>query len=120
MKKWRNKNFIEALKHSFDGIKYTLKTENNLKVQLIFAFIAVILAIITKLNVVEWVVLVITIGIVLFAEMVNTAIENVLDVYSEKYSDKIKVAKDIASGAVLMVSGMSVIVGGLLFLPKLI
>ena len=73
-----------------------------------------------KLNNIEWCILILTIGSVLFAEMINTAVENVLDVYSEEYDEKIKIVKDISSGAVLMVSIISVIIGGLLFLPKII
>lgn len=118
-KKWKNKNFGAALKHSLDGIKYIFQTERNLRIQLVCAILAILVGIFLKLTSAEWILLCITIGIVLLAEMMNTAIEMVLDLYSEEYNESIKRAKDIASGAVLLTAILSVIVGCILFLPKI-
>ena len=119
-KKWKNPNFLVALKHSIDGIKYTFQNERNLKIQLVFAFSAIIIGIFLKLNYIEWAILAITIGLVLFAELINTAMELLSDLYSEEYNEKIKAIKDVTSGAVLLMSGLSVIVGFLVFLPKIL
>ena len=119
-KKWKNHNFHEALKYSIDGIKYTFKQERNLRIQLVFAICAIALGVFLKLSEIEFVFLILTIGLVLFAEMVNTSLEFLFDLYSEEYNDKIKCGKNIASGAVLITSIVSVIVGIILFLPKIL
>ena len=118
-KKWKNKNFLESLKHAMRGIKYGFQKERNLKIQLVCAILAVAVSVFLKLTYLEWILLCLTIGIVLLAEFMNTAIEIVLDLYSEEYNEKIKNAKDISSGAVLLTSLMAVVIGGILWIPKI-
>lgn len=118
-KKWKNRNFVQALKYSICGIGHTLNAERNFKIQIVFAILAVAAGIFFKLTYIEFAVLALTIGFVLFAEMVNTAIEEMLDLYSQEYNEGIKIAKDIASGAVLVAAIVSVVVGCILFLPKM-
>lgn len=96
-RKWKNPNFLSALKHSFDGVKYVLKNERNLKIQLVFAIFVIILGKLLNLNEIEYMVLFLTIGLVVCTEIINTVIEVCLDIYSEEYNEKIKLAKDIAS-----------------------
>lgn len=119
-KNWKNKNFFEALKNSLNGIKYTFISERNLKIQVVFAIVVIIVGFLLKISLDKWLILCLTIGIVFFAEAVNTAIEKVLDVYSEKYNENIKIAKDVASGAVLITAIMSVIIGCIIFIPEII
>ena len=119
-KSWKNPNFFEALKHSIDGIFLVIKQERNIKIQLCFALFAVIMGIITKISSIEWLILVITICLVLYAELMNTALENTVDLITEEFNEKAKLAKDISSGAVLICAIMSVIVGIIIFLPKLL
>lgn len=109
-----------ALKNSMAGIEYTLKTQRNLRIQIVFAILAILLGLIFGLDTTEWVILWLVIGSVLFAEMVNTAIEVMLDLYTQEFNENVRIAKDIASGAVLISSIVSVIVGGILFLPKIL
>ena len=118
-KNWKNKNLLEALCHSLDGIKYAFQTERSLKIELVCAALATSLGLIFELNEVEFAVLFLTIGVVLLAELMNTTIEVMLDLYSQEYNEKIKLAKDIASGAVLIISIISVMVGAVLLLPKI-
>lgn len=119
-KKWKNKNFAVALKNSISGVKQVFKAERNLRIQLAFAIVAILMAILLKLTGMEWAILVLVIGSVLFAEMLNTAIEVMLDLYIPEYNEGVKLAKDIASGAVLVTAIVSVIVGAILFLPKIL
>lgn len=118
-KKWKNKNFLDAVRHSLDGIKYAFQSERSLKIQLVCMILAIGLSLFLKLSCAEWGVLFLTIGSVFLAEMFNTTIEVMLDLYSEEYHEKIKLAKDIASGAVLIVALISVCIGGILWLPKI-
>lgn len=119
-KKWKNKNFAVALKNSISGVKQVFKAERNLRIQLAFAIVAILMAILLKLTGMEWAILVLVIGSVLFAEMLNTAIEVMLDLYIPEYNEGVKLVKDIASGAVLVTAIVSVIVGAILFLPKIL
>ena len=110
---FKNQTFIQALKNTINGIIYTYKTSRNLKVESI-------IGIVLKLSKIEWAVLVITMFFVLMAEMINSAIEETVDLITEEYNEKAKNAKDIAGGAVTLASLMSIIIGIILFLDKLI
>ena len=117
---FKNQTFIQALKNTINGIIYTYKTSRNLKVESIIGICAIILGIVLKLSKIEWAVLVITMFFVLMAEMINSAIEETVDLITEEYNEKAKNAKDIAGGAVTLASLMSIIIGIILFLDKLI
>lgn len=118
--KWSNKNFFEALKNSLNGICYVIKNEKNIKIELIFAILAILASIVLKLNSVEWSIIILVIFLVLFAECINTSLETIVDMYTEEYNEKAKIAKDIAAGAVTLVSLLSVIIGIVIFLPKIL
>ncbi len=118
--KWKNQNFLKALKNSINGIKFVIKNENNIKIELVFALLAILASILLKVSLIELIIVIFIIFIVLFAEFINTTVEEVVDLYTEEYNEKAKIAKDVASGAVLIVSILSVIIGVLIFLPKII
>ncbi len=117
---FKNQTFISALKNTINGIIYTFKTSRNLKIETIIGIAAIVLAIVLKLSKIEWAVLVITMFLVLITEMINSAIEETVDLVTQEYNEKAKNAKDIAGGAVTMMSLMSIIIGCILFLDKLI
>jgi diacylglycerol kinase len=73
-----------------------------------------------KLNLVEWGLVIFAIGLVLVSELMNTAIESFVDVISPEYSEKAGFIKDVAAGAVLIAAIISVIIGIIIFLPKII
>lgn len=118
--KWHNKDFLKSFKFALSGIFYTISTQRNLKIQIIFALIAIILGLVLKISIIEWVILVFAILFVLFAEMMNTAIESTVDLFTEEFNEKAKIAKDVAAGAVLIASLNSVIVGALIYLEKIL
>lgn len=113
-----------ALTKSFEyaaaGIRGIIIQERNFKIQLFIGLLAVILGFVFKLGLSEWLDLVIVITIVLVFELINTSIEEMVDLISPQYHDKAKIAKDVAAGTVLVASIGSVIVGILLFLPKIL
>lgn len=118
--KWGNKNFFIALINSLNGIKYVIKNEKNIKIELVFAILAILLSIFLRLDLKEFFIILIVIFLVIFAEFINTAIETIVDMYTEEYNEKAKIAKDVASGAVLLLSVLSVIIGCFIFLPKIL
>lgn len=117
---WKNKNFFDALKNSISGIKYTFKAGRNFKIQLIFAIIAIMAGITFKISMVEWTVIILLIFLVLFAEMINTVTEIIVDMITTEYNESAKNAKDVAAGAVTLCALCSVVVGLIIFIPKIL
>ncbi|MEM5805648.1 MAG: diacylglycerol kinase family protein [Candidatus Aenigmatarchaeota archaeon] len=108
------------LKEAFEGIWKIITTQRTFKVMLAIALITIIAAFYFDFNRIEWLILIIMINLVLTSEMLNTAIEFLSDRVNNKYDSKIKVVKDISAGAVLTASITSVIVGIILFYPKIL
>lgn len=119
-KNWKNKNFFIALKNAFNGIKCVLKNERNLKIQVFFAIVAIFISVFLKISLIEWAIIVLIIFMVFLTEIFNTAIENVTDMITLEYNEKAKIVKDISAGAVVLTSVASIIIGGLIFLPKIL
>ncbi len=118
--KWKNKNFFQSLKNAINGVKFVWQYGSNIKIQFVFAIFAIILGGILKLSLVEFAILILTIFIVLICEVINTAIEKIVDLYTLEYNEIAKVVKDSAAGAVTLSAIMSVVIGIILFLPKII
>lgn len=89
-----------------------------MRIHLFSAVIVVIAGVLTGISITEWLVLIITIALVIGSEMINTAIEAVVNLASPEYHPLAKQAKDVAAGAVLVFAVASVIIGLLIFLPK--
>ncbi|MCK7516078.1 MAG: diacylglycerol kinase family protein [Desulfobacterales bacterium] len=98
-----------------------LKSQRNFRADIFIGTIVIILALILKLGFVEMAILVLVIGFMLFAELMNTVVEFIVDAYfGNKYSILAKMAKDISAGAVFLTAITSAIVGILIFAPKII
>lgn len=115
-----NKNRILSFKYAFEGLVSALKEEPNLKIHIIIAVLVLVLGWILNINNFQWLILIITIGVVISVELTNTAIEIVVDSFTSETHPGAKKAKDISAGAVLVVSLMSLIVGLIIFIPYLI
>ncbi len=115
-----NKSFLEAWKNAFSGIAYAFKTQRNLRIQLVAGIIVVILGIILKISPTEWGILTFAVFFVLGSETMNTAVETVVDLCTEEYNLKAKLAKDTAAGAVVISSINAVVVSYFLFADKII
>ena len=119
LKNVKNKNFVTALHHSIDGIIRAFKTERNLRIDYFCAVCVLLAGIVLGLNKTEFVCLCLTVGFVIFSEMMNSVAEYIVDLVTDKYDDRAKAAKDIAAGGVLISSSISVIVAYFLFADKL-
>jgi undecaprenol kinase len=113
-------NFIESMGHAIEGIKYATNHEKNFRIEILFAIAVTIASYILSVSLLEWAILVLVIGMVLALEMVNTSIERCVDLVTKDYRELAKNAKDVAAGAVLIMSAFSVIIGILIFLPKIL
>ena len=109
-----------SFKHAFDGIIYCLKTQPNFRVHLVAGTLAILVGLYFNISYIEFLVLLFTIALVITTEMVNTAIESMTDLITEKYHQQAKIAKDVAAGMVLMTAILSVVVGIFIFLPHIL
>lgn len=114
------KKFLLSFTYPIKGLRYAYRNEQNLAVDVGIALLVTIAGFIFKLNLVEWAILALTIGLVISCELINTAIEAVVDLVTEDYHPLAKVAKDTAAAAVFIFAIIAVIVGLIIFLPKVI
>ena len=112
-------SFNKSVSHALDGIEYTINHERNIKIQILFGIVACILGFLLNISIIEWAIIVFVIAMVLSLELVNTSIERAVDLVTKDYSELAKVSKDVAAGAVLIMSLFSVIIGLVIFLPKI-
>jgi diacylglycerol kinase len=104
---------------AFNGLRRLVVSERHFQLHLIAATCAVIMAALLGFSRLEWAILMVTIALVLVAEGLNSAIERAIDTTTPSFHPLAKAAKDIAAGAVLVAAIVSVIVGLLLYGPKL-
>lgn len=109
--------FLKSFTFAWQGVGAAVK-EQNMRFHLLSAIIVTALGLLTGLSMVEWCIIIIVIGLVISLEMINTAIEAVVNLASPSIHPLAKVAKDVAAGAVLVFAIASVIIGILIFIPK--
>ena len=113
--KMKNDNFIEACNNAVNGIMYAATTQRNIRIQLVLAVIVMILCLFYGLNTTEFLCLLFAVFMVIFAELINTAIETVVDLFVDVYHPKAKIAKDVAAGAVVLAACNALVVGYFIF-----
>ena len=122
---WKNnhfswKNRLLSFKYAFNGIALLVRNEHNAWIHCFAAVSVVICGFIFNLKALEWIVIVLAIGMVLAAEAFNSAIEALADVVSPKYNEAVKHTKDLAAGAVLLLAIAAAVIGLIIFVPKFI
>lgn len=115
----RSHNLGESLNCAINGVLYALKTQRNIRIHFVIAILVVIIASLINISRIELLVLLLTIGLVITAEMLNTAIEEVVNLVTKEVHPLARIAKDVAAGAVLVTSGIAVCVGYLIFIDRL-
>ena len=111
---------IASFRFALNGIKILLKEEHNARIHLVISGLVLLGGFFFQLNLTEWLMVTITIGFVFAMELINSAIENLADVISPDKDDRIKRIKDLAAAAVLFSAFISVVVGLIIFLPKIL
>lgn len=114
------KKFFKGFGFAFNGLKYTFKTQLNFRVHCLLAILVSLFGFYLKINTSEWLWIIITMAVVLMAELANTAIEFIVDIVSPEYNIKAGLAKDIAAALVLIAALMAFTIGILIFLPKIL
>jgi diacylglycerol kinase (ATP) len=117
----RSKNSVDSFRHALNGVLLSFKTQRHLRVHFIVAVLVLIAGFVWRLPRAELLILIGAISLVILAELLNTALETVVDLVTTDYHPLAKVAKDVAAGAVLVASVNAALIGVLLFLdvPRL-
>ena len=116
----KNENIKDSFKNAANGLAYAWKTQKNMKFHILFASFAIVLGILLPLSILEWVLLSVSIFGVITAELFNTAIEILIDFVESKKSIYVKLVKDVAASAVLLFVIGAIIVGCIIFIPKIL
>jgi len=114
------KDRFESFKFAVNGLCSLFENEHNSRIHLLAAIIAIAMGIILKINNIEWSLLVIVIGVVFLSELLNSSLESLADIINPEWNENIRKAKDYAAAAVLISAIISVIVGGIIFIPKIL
>ena len=109
---------IFSFKYASEGIITTIKEERNMFIHFLIAIIVVITGVYVRLSLNEWLICLLLFALVFSLELINTAIENTVDLVTTKKNKKAKMAKDAAAGAVLIAAIFASIIGIIIFLPK--
>lgn len=114
------KRILNSFRYAFNGLIDTYRTEQSVWIYIPVALIVIIMGVLFKISTYEWIAVILILGIILSLELINTALEAVVDLVTKKYAPLAKKAKDTVSAAVLIFAITSVIVGLIIFLPKFI
>lgn len=117
MGKWHS--IQKSFGYAFQGVRTAVKREPNIRIHIIFALLALLLAAFLDFSYIEWIILFLTIFFVIMLELINTAMEALVNLVSPEIKDEAKVAKDVAASAVLFAAIISIVVGIVLFVPKI-
>lgn len=114
------KKSIKSFKYAFAGFVHVWQDHPNIRVHIISGIVAVVLAYLLKISYLEYLFVLITIFFVIICEMMNTTIEEMTDLITKEHRKEAKIAKDVAAAAVLMSAVFSIIVGIIIFVPRII
>ena len=109
---------LQSFNHAFEGIIHVLRTQRNMRIHFALSFAVLIGCLFLDLTRVEIVALLVAITFVLIAEMMNTALEHAIDIFTTRYDPLAKIAKDVAAGAVLIAAVNALAVAYLIFYDK--
>ena len=119
-RKWKNRELIASLEFALTGIFTAFKEERNMRKHALSAILAIVAGFLFRITATEWLFLLLSVSLVIAFEIMNSALENVVDLASDyHFSMLAKNAKDMAAGAVLVISGFALVTGLMIFVPKL-
>lgn len=123
VRKEKKKNlnrFFTSFGNSIDGFKYAYKYEQSMTLHFVSCVTIIVLGMIYQIEVLEWAVCILLLGMIAGAELINTSIEAVVDLETQKIHPLAKIAKDTASAAVFIFSTVALICFLIIFIPKMI
>lgn len=111
--------FLKSFNYAWQGIKCCFRSEKNFRIELLLALITFLFATVLKIATIEWLIILFCSALVLSLEIINTSIERLSNIISTSFHPAIKLVKDMAAGAVFIVSLVSLIIACIIFLPKI-
>lgn len=112
--------FVRSFNYAFAGFSHIWQNHQNIRFHIIAAIGALFLAYILKISYIEYLIVLITIFFVIICEMINTAIEEMTNLITKEHHREAMIAKDVAAAAIFLSAVFSVIVGLIIFLPRII
>lgn len=113
------RQLIDSFNYAIEGISYAFKTQRNMKIHFLAAILVLVFCLFFNLSKIELIAVLITITMVIVAEMINTAVEAVVDLLTDSYHPLAKIAKNVAAGAVLMTAINSLFVAYMIFFERI-
>lgn len=111
---------LKSFRYAARGLGMVLSSERNARIHVVFAVTALLLSIVLRIDLQQWLFIVISIALVFFAEISNTAIEKTLDLISQENNQLIKIIKDMTAAGVLVTAISAVIVAAFIFIPRIV
>ena len=119
-RKWKNRDLLSSLDFALTGIFTAFQEERNMRKHAVTSLLVVLAGFVFQVSKIEWLFLLLSIFLVIAFEILNSAIENVVDLASHyHFSMLAKEAKDMAAGAVLVVSLFAAVTGLIIFIPRI-
>jgi undecaprenol kinase len=111
---------LKSFGAAFEGIKVVFKTEQNFRVQVLFGLLVFVCSIVLKINIWEWLIVIFLVLLVLLLEMLNTVFERLVDMLKPRVHMYVYDIKNITAGMVLITAVSAIIIGGIIFIPKIV
>ena len=112
--------FLESFGYALEGIGAAIRDERNFKVMLAMGALALVAGVIVRLDAVSWVIVILMVGVVLAGELINTAIESVVDLACPDIHPLAKLAKDLSAGAMLVLSAAVAVGGAIIYVRAIL
>ena len=117
--KWSWIRQLKSFQYAFQGVVFMVKTQHNSWIHCVAALAAILLSFYFRINRIEWLFIVFSIGLVFLTELINTALEALTDIVSPEKHEMAGRVKDLAAGAVLIAAITALIIGLIIFIPKI-
>lgn len=114
------KKRLQSFKFAFAGLRTLWQDEHNARIHIVAMLLVFVVGFLLRISMMEWCILALTVGFVIAVEALNSSLENLADAITEKPNEKIKKAKDLGAAAVLIAALISLVVGLIIFAPKII
>lgn len=118
--KFSFKSRIGSFRFALNGLKSLLKYEHNSRIHLMAAIMAIIVGIVLRLNLSEWSLLIVVIGLVFITELMNSSLESLADRIDPEWNEQIRKSKDYVAAAVLVSVVIAIAAGCIIFIPKIL
>lgn len=114
------RKFAKSFSHAANGIRQVYRSERNFRIESVLGVFVLLLSFLLPLSRAEWITVLLTIGLVLSFEILNTAVEYTMDMLQPEFHKQVKIIKDLSAAAVLTVSVFAWLVGLVIFVPHII